>query len=93
MKTLIAAAALSATLLFAGSPAFAQTAPSADQCTAWLAKVDKNGDGVIAKDEDGRRYLDMITKASGQSDGEDDSVKSDMFLAECGKGTFGMPAE
>jgi hypothetical protein len=65
--------------------------PSAEQCKAWLEKVDVNKDGDIGKSEDAAKYVNMLTKAGHEGMGEDAVVKGPMFTEECLKGTFGMP--
>lgn len=88
-KTILAA--MMAASMLVPSMAFAQAAPTAEQCNAWLEKADTNKDGSIGNNEDAKKYAEMITKAGVTGMGEDAVVPKDMFLEQCAKGTFGMP--
>jgi hypothetical protein len=90
MKTThIILAAISLTL--ASAQAFAQDAPTAEQCDAWLAKADTNSDGSIGKGEN-VKFIEMMSKASTTVKKEDTIIDKASFMEECQKGTFGMPA-
>jgi hypothetical protein len=89
MKSLlISAAAL--TLLF--TAASAASRPSAQQCSAWFGKLDRNHDGTLSNREESRRFIDKITLATSANGGDGDSTMSRaFFLAECKIGSFGLP--
>ncbi len=89
-KLMIAVSA--ATMLLLPSVAMAADNPTAEQCKAWLAKVDVNKDGDIGNNEESKKYADMLTKGGMEGMGEDTVVKGAMFLDGCAKGYFGMPA-
>ena len=91
--TKLSLAALAAFMIMTPVAAMAADMPSAEQCSAWLVKADTNKDGALGKSEDSLKYGEMISKSStGSSMGDDGVLKGDMFLAECAKGTFGMPS-
>ena len=73
------------------APAFAQDAPTMDQCNAWLAKADTNGDGSLGKDEN-TNFVEMMNKTSTTKMEEDSIVQKDAFMDACTKGTFGLPS-
>jgi hypothetical protein len=79
------------------STAMAQAeAPTAEQCTAWFDKADANKDGSLGQQEEVAKYTDMISKGSVSQDNSSTAATAtimdkQMFLTECGKGTFGMP--
>jgi hypothetical protein len=90
-------AAAAALLALVPATAMAQAAPTADQCTAWFDKADTNKDGTLGQQEEVTKYADMISKGSQSSDNSSASATAalmpkEIFLQECGKGTFGMPS-
>jgi hypothetical protein len=87
---MISAAALS--VLLTANAAFAANRPSAQQCSAWFSKMDRNDDGTLSNRENARRFIDKITLATTANGGNGDSTMSRaFFLAECKVGSFGMP--
>lgn len=87
---IISAAALS--MLLTASAASAADRPSAQQCSAWFAKMDRNKDGTLSNREDSRRFIDKITLATSANGGDGDSTMGrEFFMAECKIGSFGLP--
>jgi hypothetical protein len=76
--------------LFVTAPAFAQSAPTAEQCNAWLAKADTNGDGSLGTGEN-TQYIEMMNKTATTKMDANSALQKDAFLDACTKGTFGMP--
>ena len=89
---LISAAIFSAAVLFSGSQLAAAQTLTAEDCPAWLTKFDVNGDGSIGTNEDSRKYIELMTKASRDNKGDADNVTGATFLEECQMGTFGTPS-
>ena len=89
---MISAAILSAAVLFSGSQLAAAQSVSAEDCQAWLTKVDVNGDGSIGNNEDSRKYIELMTKACRDNKGDAATVTGATFLEECQMGTFGSPS-
>ncbi len=71
----------------------AAEAPTAEQCDAWFTKSDTNADGSIGKNEGSDKLVEMMTKNSTNTQESADIITKESFLAECGKGTFGMPTQ
>jgi hypothetical protein len=91
MKNLIISAAV-ASMLFAVGTASAANRPSAQQCSAWFNKMDRNKDGSLSNGENARRFTDKITLATTANGGDGDTTMGrKFFLAECAVGSFGMP--
>jgi hypothetical protein len=91
MKNLMISVA-AASMLFAAGTASAANRPSAQQCSAWFNKMDRNNDGTLSSRENSRRFIDKITLATSANGGDGDSTMSrTFFLAECKVGSFGMP--
>jgi hypothetical protein len=91
MKTLMISVAAVA-VLFTAVTASAANRPSAQQCTAWFNKMDRNHDGTLSNRENARRFIDKITLATSANGGDGDSTMSRaFFIAECKVGSFGMP--
>jgi hypothetical protein len=79
-------------VLLSTSPSFAANRPSAQQCSAWFNKMDRNGDGTLSNGENARRFTDKITLATTDNGGDGDTTMGRaFFLAECKVGSFGMP--
>jgi hypothetical protein len=91
MKKFLIATSM-AGLFLMPSLALSADKPSAEQCKSWLEKVDVNKDGDIGNNEDSKKYVDLLTGSGHEGMGEDAVVKGQMFLDECAKGVFGMPA-
>ncbi len=77
--------------IFSAAPVFAADAPTAEQCSAWFTKADTNADGSLGKGENAM-IVEAMNKAGGTTMKEDDIITKEAFLADCGKGTLGMPA-
>jgi hypothetical protein len=91
MKHLMITAATVALLVTTGV-AFAANRPSAQQCSAWFNKMDRNHDGTLSNRENARRFIDKITLATSANGGDGDSTMSRaFFIKECSIGSFGMP--
>jgi hypothetical protein len=87
---MISAAALS--VVITTNAAFAANRPSAQQCSAWFNKMDRNRDGTLSTRENSRRFIDKITLATSANGGDGDSTMGrEFFMAECKIGSFGMP--
>jgi predicted lipoprotein with Yx(FWY)xxD motif len=95
--TFLKMAAAAALLALVPTTVLAQAAaPTAAECDAWFVKVDTNKDGSLGQQEEVTKYTDMISKSSASSDNSSANatatiMQKDAFLAECAKGTFGMP--
>jgi hypothetical protein len=91
-------AAAAALLAIVPTTAMAQAEkPSAEQCDAWFVKADSNKDGALGQQEEASKYAGMISKSSDADSNSSTSadaliLQKDIFLAECAKGTFGMPS-
>ena len=92
MKFWMTSVATIATLFF--SPhAFSKNTHTAQQCTAWFNKVDRNNDGSIGASENADGFLARITLGS-ETEGSSGSfiMSKSFFLAECKIGSLGKPA-
>lgn len=92
MKIAMIAASAAMFALLPAANSLAAEMPTADQCTAWFTKADTNGDGSLGKGENAK-YIEMMTKTSTTTMDADEALAKDAWLAECAKGTFGMPSE
>jgi hypothetical protein len=91
MKSLMISIA-AASMLFAAGTASAANRPSAQQCSAWFNKMDRNHDGTLSNRENARRFIDKITLATTANGGDGDSTMGRaFFIKECSIGSFGMP--
>ena len=90
--TFLKMAAAAALLALIPATAMAQAAaPTAAECDAWFVKADTNKDGSLGQQEDVKKYDDMITKSSSNTNDSSTIMQKDAFLEACAKGTFGMP--
>ncbi len=90
-------AAAAALLTVMPISAMAAEMPTAEQCDGWFTKADTNNDGALGQQEDASKFAGMISKSSvadkNSSTAADALIlKKEIFLAECAKGTFGMPS-
>jgi hypothetical protein len=91
MKSLMITTTTFALLVTTGA-AFAANRPSAQQCSAWFKKMDRNGDGTLSNGENSRRFIDKITLATTSNGGDGDTTMGRaFFIKECSIGSFGMP--
>ncbi len=87
MKFLILAATATAILI---EPAFAGNTFSAQSCSVWFNKIDRNNDGSISSNEGSEKYLARITLAD-QDSGSSYIMTRIFFMAECTIGSLGKP--
>jgi hypothetical protein len=90
-------AAAAAVLTLVPMTAMAAEMPTAEQCSAWFEKVDTNKDGALGQQEEASKYAGMISKSSVADNNSGTAadaliLQKDIFMSECGKGTFGMPS-
>jgi hypothetical protein len=90
-------AAATAVLALMPMTAMAAEMPTAEQCDAWFVKVDSNKDGALGQQEDASKYAGMISGSSVADKNSSTSADAliltkEIFMTECGKGTFGMPS-
>jgi hypothetical protein len=89
-------AAAAALLTLVPMSAMAAEMPTAEQCDAWFTKADSNKDGALGQQEEASKYAGMISKSSVADNNSGTAadaliLQKDIFLAECAKGTFGVP--
>ena len=86
MKVTSLALAASFLVMSAVAPAFSATAMSEADCTAWLAKVNQDNDGMI----DGVKQKGFKNKLEALNIRTKDktSISKDEFMSECMKGNF-----
>lgn len=99
-------AAATALLTLVPMTAMAAEMPSAEQCSAWFAKADKNSDGSLGgSGEEAAKYGDLRSGGSSQAQSTDGGASGggsgnnnldfimtkEVFLETCRKGSFGMP--
>jgi hypothetical protein len=95
--TFIKMAAASALLTLIPTAAMAQTAaPTAADCDAWFMKVDTNKDGSLGQQEEATKFIGMKNPSAVDNQNNDttaivSTLTKEDFLAECAKGTYGMP--
>jgi hypothetical protein len=95
--TFIKMAAAAALLTLIPTAAMAQTAaPTAADCDAWFMKVDTNKDGSLGQQEEATKFIGMKSQSSVESQNNGATANAltltkEDFLAECAKGTYGMP--
>jgi hypothetical protein len=91
-------AAATALLALMPMTAMAAEMPSSGDCDAWFVNADTNKDGALGQQEDASKYAGMI---SGSSVADKNSstaadaliLTKEIFMAQCEKGTFGMPTK
>jgi hypothetical protein len=81
----------SAFLTVVASTSLAQTTPMSEaDCTAWMAKVDVNGDGTLDATE-GKPFQEKLT-SSNMKTATPDTMTKDEFMQMCTAGNFsGVP--